>query len=238
MTLLTEVSLEQRLVQLRGYTEGLEGEALLRKIMTHALTGRLAAVSSFGAESAVLLDILAQVDRAAPVIFLDTGKLFAETLAYRDALIARLGLSNVCTVQPCGEDLQRSDPNGDLWRSDPDSCCFLRKSEPLDAALAPFDAWITGRKRFQAKSRAALSTIEGDPVTGKIKINPLATWGAEDIERYLTERDLPRHPLVAAHYLSIGCRPCTRPVGPGEDQRAGRWSWLEKKECGIHRSGL
>jgi phosphoadenosine phosphosulfate reductase len=219
----------------RAY-EGLDGLALLRAVMSEGpLAGRTALVSSFGAESVVLLDMVATIDPATPVIFLDTGKLFPETHAFREEVTDLLGLRDVRLARPAAGDLARHDQAGDLHASNPDACCNIRKTEPLAAALEGFAGWITGRKRFQGGLREALSTVEGDPSTGRIKINPLARWNAEDVERYRLLRDLPAHPLVAKGYRSIGCAPCTRPVKEGEDPRAGRWWGLDKTECGIHR---
>ena len=229
---------ETTVTHLQAALGDLDGLKLLRAIIPNQLVGRIALVSSFGAESAALLDLVARVDPATPVIFLDTEKLFPETLAYRDALIDRLGLTDVRSVTPDPQDLQRFDPEGSLWSLEPDLCCHIRKTEPLALALEGFDSWITGRKRFHGGLRGSLSTIELDGATGKIKINPLAPWSADDIRQYLAERDLPTHPLVGRGYLSIGCIPCTRPVKPGESARAGRWAWLDKTECGIHGEGI
>lgn len=219
----------------RQVWRGLEGLALLREALTGPLAGRIAMVSSFGAESAVLLDMVASIDRHTPVVFLETGKLFPETLAYRDELVAWLRLGDVRSVRPAEADLIRYDPDGTLWQREPDMCCHFRKTEPLDAALAGFVGWITGRKRFQGGVRTALRPVEADPITGQIKLNPLAGWTPEDIRHYRRLRQLPLHPLIAQGYPSIGCAPCTRPVRDGEDQRAGRWWQLDKSECGIHR---
>jgi phosphoadenosine phosphosulfate reductase len=216
---------------------GLDGRDLLRALLGGRLAGRVAMVSSFGAESAVLLDMISQIDPATPVIFLDTRKLFPETLAYRDALRDRLRLTDVRTVRPDPRDLDRLDPDGALWSRDPDLCCHIRKTEPLDRALRGFDAWITGRKRFHGDGRKNLPTVEFESPTGRLKINPVVSWTLADIRRHMAERDLPAHPLLGEGYASIGCVPCTRPVGPGEDVRGGRWSWLEKSECGIHGMG-
>jgi len=212
----------------------LEGSALLRVLLVEELRGRVALVSSFGAESAVLLAMVAEIDPATPVIFLDTGKLFGETLSYRDRLIKKLGLSNVQTVRPDQARELREDKAGVLWRDNPDACCALRKVEPLERALKPYIGWITGRKRFQSSSRAALPTIETED--GRLKINPLANWSAKDLEAEFKRRDLPRHPLVADGFLSIGCMPCTQRVTAGADARSGRWAGLDKTECGIHLS--
>jgi phosphoadenosine phosphosulfate reductase len=193
---------------------------------------RIALVSSFGAESAVLLHLLADVDRNAPVIFLDTGRLFAETLQYRTLLTEQLGLTDVRTVAPEPERVTAKDPHRALWMTNPDLCCFIRKTEPLQRALRGFDAWFTGRKRFQNSIRAELPLFEADD--GRIKVNPLASWTQADLKAYAARHDLPEHPLVAKGYPSIGCVPCTTRVLPGEDQRAGRWRGLDKTECGIH----
>ena len=207
--------------------------ALLRT-MRDVFPGRIAAVSSFGAESAVVLHMLAGIDPAVPVIFLDTGKLFPETLAYRDTLVARLGLLDVRSARPDPARLAVTDPNGALWQHDPDRCCRDRKVEPLETALSGFAAWITGRKRYQGASRRTLDMVEAGP-DAKIKLNPLARWSAAEVEHYLARHDLPLHPLRARGYRSIGCTTCTRPVLPGEESRAGRWSGTGKTECGIHR---
>lgn len=213
----------------------LDGLALLRAALTGPFAGQIAMVSSFGAESAVLLDMIASVDRRTPVIFLETGKLFPETLAYKDELVAWLGLEDVRSIRPDPAALAKSDPVGDLWSREPDLCCHIRKTEPLDEALSGFAGWITGRKRFQGGLRTALPAIETDPATGQLKLNPLVNWSLDDIRHYRRLRQLPLHPLLARGYPSIGCMPCTRPVKEGEDVRAGRWWQLDKTECGIHR---
>jgi phosphoadenosine phosphosulfate reductase len=227
--------LEERetLEQLRQMEQdGADGRAILAHAITGPLRGRSAAVSSFGAESAVLLSIIAEIDPSVPVVFLETGKHFPETLAYREELAAHLGLTDVRDVVPREQALRDQDPTGELWYYDPDACCRLRKVGPLERALAPFGAWISGRKRFQAQTRAALPFVEQDGA--RLKLNPLADWDAGRIEQELTRRALPRHPLVARGYPSIGCSVCTRSVAPGEDSRAGRWSGSMKVECGIH----
>jgi phosphoadenosine phosphosulfate reductase len=194
--------------------------------------GRNALVSSFGADSAVLLHLVADVDPSIPVIFLDTGRLFAETIEYRTRLSERLGLTDVRTVTPDADRLAENDPHRALWMTNPDLCCQIRKTEPLNRALAGIDAWFTGRKRFQNAQRAALRLFEADGT--RIKVNPLASWSIVDLKAYAERHDLPEHPLVAKGYPSIGCVPCTSRVAVGEDQRAGRWRGLSKTECGIH----
>jgi phosphoadenosine phosphosulfate reductase len=192
----------------------------------------LALVSSFGAESAALLKVMAEVDPSIPVIFLDTGWLFEETLAYRDTLIATLGLRDVRSIKPLEESLAREDPGRELWFSDPDACCRIRKVEPLKRALAPFSAWINGRKRFQGGLRTAIPVVEQDGT--RLKFNPFANVAREEIEAIYARAKLPRHPLQAAGFLSVGCMPCTSRTSPDEDARAGRWRGRAKTECGIH----
>jgi phosphoadenosine phosphosulfate reductase len=193
---------------------------------------RLALVSSFGIESAALLKVMADVDPAIPVIFLDTGWLFEETLAYRDTLIVKLGLRDVRSIKPLEETLRREDGNRELWFSDPDACCRIRKVEPLKRALAPFDAWINGRKRFQGGMRTAIPVVEADGA--RLKFNPFANSTRGEIEAIYAQAGLPPHPLAASGYLSVGCMPCTSRTQPDEDVRAGRWRGRAKTECGIH----
>ena len=194
--------------------------------------GRIALVSSFGADSAVLLHMVSTIDKATPVIFVDTEQLFPETLAYRDMLVERLGLTNLQSFVPDAAELAAQDPENFLWASDPDRCCDLRKVAPLARSLTGYEAWITGRKQFQANTRASLPFFEAEGE--RVKLNPLAGWSATKVLAYLDAHDLPRHSLVAKGYPSIGCIPCTSAVRPGEDARAGRWRGRGKVECGIH----
>ena len=193
---------------------------------------QLALVSSFGTESAALLKVMADVDPAIPVVFLDTGWLFEETLAYRDTLIATLGLTDVRSIKPLEETLSREDADRELWFSDPDACCRIRKVEPLARALKPFSAWINGRKRFQGGTRAEIPVVEDDGT--KLKFNPFANVEREEIEAIYQLAKLPPHPLVASGYLSVGCMPCSSRTSADEDARAGRWRGRAKTECGIH----
>ncbi|HEV2156879.1 phosphoadenylyl-sulfate reductase [Bradyrhizobium sp.] len=193
---------------------------------------KLALLSSFGTESATLLKVVADVDPAIPVIFLDTGWLFEETLAYRDTLVAMLGLKDVRSVKPPEETLLQKDPDRDLWFSDPDACCRIRKVEPLARALKPFDAWLNGRKRFQGNARTDIPVVEDDGV--RLKFNPFANVSREELEAIFVRAKLPRHPLAASGFRSVGCMPCTSRTAEGEDERAGRWRGRAKTECGIH----
>ena len=196
--------------------------------------GEIAMVSSFGAESVALLHLVAMIDRKTPVLFIDTRLLFAETLAYQQDVAERLHLSDVRVIRTDEALLRDRDPNDDLRLASTDACCALRKTIPLERALAGFDGWITGRKRFQSSTRATLEFFELEEETGRIKVNPLAHWAPEDVRAYMVENRLPKHPLVARGYPSIGCAPCTSPVAEGEDPRSGRWRGEEKIECGIH----
>ena len=207
--------------------------AVMLTAVLDELYSRIAIVSSFGAESAVLLHLVAQVDPATPVLFTDTAHMFADTLAYRDTLTARLGLTDVRTIRPDPLRLATRDGANERWGYDPDGCCEIRKVEPLARALTGFEAWISGRKGFQANTRAALPRFEAD--AGRLKINPLADWTKAELDAYFAAHDLSRHPLEAKGYRSIGCAPCTSPVAPGEDLRAGRWRGSNKVECGIHQ---
>ena len=202
------------------------------RVAAAAFPGRLAVVSSFGAEAAVLLHMVAEIDPDLPVIFLETHRHFFQTNQYRRELTAHLGLTDVRRVEPDPVAAAAADPDGDLWRRDPDACCALRKVRPLAAALGPFDAWVTGRKRFQGASRAALPQVETDGE--RVKVNPLADWDKTAIDAYFAAHDLPRHPLVAMGFPSIGCHPCTAAIAGGADQRGGRWAGRDKTECGIH----
>ena len=219
-------------VRLNNMFRGTDTHEMLRTVLGEKMLGDVALVSSFGAESAALLHLVASVDPSVPVFFLDTGKHFPETLAYRDALAARLGLTDLRILHPDPEVLARKDSTELRWSYDPDGCCDIRKVAPLAKGLEGFDASITGRKAFQASTRNALPRFELDG--DRLKFNPLATWTKDDIEAYFELHDLPRHPLEAQGYLSIGCSPCTSMVKPGEDPRAGRWRGWEKTECGIH----
>lgn len=219
-------------LRLNNMFRGTDTDEMLATLFTDALLGDAAIVSSFGAESAVLLHLIGSLRPDIPVLFLDTGKHFPETLAYRDALIARIGLSDVRSIVPDRDLLAARDEQGLRWSYDPDGCCDMRKVQPLAAALAPFDAQFTGRKAFQSATRAALPRFEVE--AGRLKVNPLADWDRARIDAYMAEHALPAHPLVAAGYPSIGCAPCTSMVKPGEDPRAGRWRGWDKTECGLH----
>ena len=190
--------------------------------------GRVALSLSFGGPGVALAHMLSAIDRAVPVLFIDTGMLFPETLAFKDAFAARYGL-NVVTLRP------DFDP-GPLYTTDPDSCCGIRKVEPMQRVLPAYDAWVSALRRDQSSARSETEVVEhhaaGDhPV---IKVHPLAHWSRSDIWRYLRENEVPHHPLLDQGYSSLGCWPCTRRSADPADERAGRWAGTRKTECGLH----
>ena len=226
--------------ELNARFAGMPTAEILRAVLAE-MQGRIALVSSFGTESAVLLHLVAAIDPDVPLIFTNTQKMFGETLAYRDELSERLGFTDLRVYRPDPRLLAAKDKTGLRWSYDPDGCCELRKVEPLTRALHDFDVWISGRKGFQSGTRTALPLFELDlaDVAGsgpKLKINPLSGWSKDALNTYFDAHELPHHPLEAEGYLSIGCSPCTSKVQPGEDPRAGRWRGWDKMECGIHQS--
>lgn len=219
-------------IRLNHMFRGRDTGEMLEILLKENMLGDVAIVSSFGAESAVLLHLIASIDPSVPVLFLDTGKHFPETISYKEELRQQLGLTDLRDLKPDTELLAQKDANGLRWSYDPDGCCEIRKILPLKQALAGFDAQFTGRKAFQSSTRKALPRFEVEE--GRLKVNPLADWSKERIDNYIVEHDLPTHPLVAQGYPSIGCSPCTTKVAPGEDPRSGRWKGWDKTECGIH----
>lgn len=213
-----------------------EAQTAIRIAHTEPKLGQIALVSSFGAEAAVLLHLVAQTEPDMPVLFLETGKHFAETLTYQRQLARDLGLRDLRLIRPDPEALSMQDPYGALHSFDAKACCALRKVAPLQSALQGFDGWITGRKRYQGGSRKTLAVFEGDEATGKLKINPLAYWSFEEMRAYAQSHALPPHPLLEQGYLSIGCAPCTQRAQSKDDPRSGRWSGQDQSECGIHIS--
>lgn len=211
---------------------GVEAPEMLRTLFAEGTLGHVAVVSSFGTESAVLLHLVATADPRVPVIFVDTMKMFPETLEYRETLIKTLGIVNSSVITPLPDVIAAKDANGLRWSFDPDGCCEIRKVEPMARAKQGLDCWISGRKAFQSQTRQNLPRFEIDK--GLLKLNPLGDWTKDDLEAYFAAHNLPRHPLEAQGYPSIGCEPCTSKVLPGEDPRAGRWRGWDKVECGIH----
>jgi len=229
---LPDERLAERAARLNTRFAAAPAEEIVEFALCETFGGRAAVATSFGAESVVLLDLAARADRHAAILFLDTGNHFAATLDYMRTVIEHLRLTNVRIVTPDSREVADEDPANDLHRRDPDACCDLRKIRPLKRALADYDAWLSGRKRRQSRTRARLPIFEANDT--HIIVSPLAGWPPEAVGEYIARCTLPVHPLVAKGYRSIGCRPCTTPVEPGEDPRAGRWRAADKTECGIH----
>lgn len=232
---IANITVNERVEMLNGFYRHHAAIPVLRQALNDPIVGNTALVSSFGAESVVLLHMVSIIKPETPVIFIDTEMLFPETLDYQLEVSEKLGLTDVRIIKANETTIKERDPFGRLHLADPNACCSLRKLEPLENALSGFDAWITGRKRFQAGTREALDLFENEE-NKRIKINPLAHWRKPDLQDYIINNDLPRHPLVAKGFPSIGCAPCTSAVKDGEDERAGRWRGTEKVECGIHFS--
>lgn len=218
-----------------GRLNGLEGAALISEAL-ETFGDRVALVSSFGAESAVLLHMASIINSEIPVIFIDTGKLFAHTYEYKRELITFLGLSNVRTMNPDLVEVDDEDPMSRLWRENTNHCCNLRKVRPLERALDGYTIWISGRKKFQTNDRAHAQNAEIQDE--RIVLSPLLHWSPSDLGMYLDTHSLPRHPLENLGYSSIGCFTCTVDVEGGGDPRSGRWPGQTKNECGIHRASL
>ncbi len=239
LTSSNETSSEALAARLRGEYGHLDGKALLEALIHSELGGKIMMTSSFGAEAVVLLDLVASVDPTIPVIFLDTRRLFGETLRYQRDITERLGLEDVRIIKPDSGDLENIDPDDMLFTTDTDKCCEIRKVLPLQKSLKTleeqgFKGWITGRKRFQNAHRESLDAIESSD--NFVKINPLLHWTDSDIKSAFLEKNLPPHPLVADGFKSIGCMPCTTRTEEGANARSGRWAGQEKTECGIHLS--
>lgn len=223
---------KDRLARLNAELRNASAQEILRAAISREWPGGLTYVSSFGAESVVMLSLIAEVDASLPIVFIDTGMHFPQTLDYKDEVIERLGLTGVRDITPSETERKVLDPKNMLWKTDADACCALRKVRPLEPALEGFGAWITGRKRFHGGARMSLPVFEY--ADGRYKVNPLANWSQADVDAYLEAKDLPRHPLVAQGYPSIGCWPCTQPAADPNDPRSGRWVGQEKSECGLH----
>jgi phosphoadenosine phosphosulfate reductase len=221
-----------QLAALQEKAAGRDAHGILELALTGEFQGRTAVVSSFGAESAVLLHLVAAINPVTPILFLNTGKLFGETLRYRDRLQDMLGLGDVRSLSPSLKTRHEQDPEGSLWSRETEACCGFRKVVPLATALKPFAAQITGRKRFQTRERGQMQPVEW--FDGRFRFNPLWEWAQGELQAYAAAHKLPAHPLVEDGYPSIGCMPCTRRVAVGEGYRAGRWAGLDKDECGIH----
>jgi phosphoadenosine phosphosulfate reductase len=214
---------------------------LIENVIKEFGAEKVALFSSFGSYSALLLDVVAKINPNIAVLFLDTQKHFVETTQYVNNLEKNLNLKNLIRLTPDETIVANADKLGDLWSFNVDRCCWIRKVEPLDRHMkeAGYEAVITGRRSYQTAEREAMKTIELDDQE-VFRINPFAFWSKDDVKREFAARGLQQHPLVAAGYPSIGCKPCTFPVQEGQDERAGRWAHLkkddgeQKTECGIH----
>lgn len=225
----TAIALEERARALNEVFAGLTAQQMLGRLLRGNAAGRVAVVSSFGAEAACLLKLVAEKDPATPVVFLDTRKHFSETLRYVDDLMDQLGMTTLVRARPAPARLEVEDPDGLLHRRDSDRCCYLRKTMPMIGVLKNYDCVLTGRKRFQTGMRAEMAIVEVQE--SWLRVNPLADWSRDQVLQFLADHDLLDHPLVSQGYASVGCEPCTV---PSEDPRAGRWAGSDKTECGIH----
>ena len=205
--------------------QNLPAKDLLAWAASQHAPDRLGLACSFQKEEAVLIDLLLEVEPQARIFTLDTGVLFPETYANWQAVEQRYGI----IVEPF-----RGEWVEGLWATEPDRCCALRKVEPLQRAIAGYDAWVTGLRRDEAPSRARKPLVEYDAKRGKVKVNPIAAWTQRDVDNYVDYHGVLVNPLLSDGYASIGCAPCTRRVGAGDDARAGRWAGRAKTECGLH----
>lgn len=190
---------------------------------------------SFGAEDVVLVDLLQKVSPSTDIFYLDTDFHFKETYETKDRLESKYGIQFVRVSPKLTQEEQSAQHGAELWKSDPNQCCNIRKVEPLTRILSQYDAWITGIRRDQAPTRANAKKVEYDHKFGLVKFNPIAAWTSDDVWTYIRENQVLYNPLHDQNFPSIGCEHCTRPVNPGEDPRAGRWSDSEKTECGLHQ---
>jgi phosphoadenosine phosphosulfate reductase len=210
----------------------LQAEELLRWAYEE-LGDRVCLTCSWQRQSSVLVHMVSELGLDIPVIELDTQLFFRETYETRDRLVERYGLTLIRPdVISVAEQHRREGPN--LWERNPDRCCHIRKVEPLERALQPYDAWITGIRREQSPSRANAQKVEWSERYGVWKIQPLVDWDEKRVQAYIAVNEIPYNPLHDVGYRSIGCIPCTRPTAPGEEERAGRWAGSDKLECGIH----
>jgi len=223
------IALADKARELNAAFAGLTAQQILSRLLHGGVAGRVAVISSFGAEAACLLSLIASKEPSTPVVFLDTRKHFAETLVYVDDLMDRLGLTTLVRARPSLAGLEVDDPDGELYARDSDRCCYMRKTLPMIGVLRNYDCVLTGRKRFQTPDRSYMDTVEVQD--SWLRVNPLADWTREQVLDYLECHGILEHPLVSRGYASVGCEPCTE---PSDDFRAGRWAGTDKTECGIH----
>ena len=209
-----------------------EPRSILEHSILNLFKNKIAYVCSFGSESAIILHLISKISKDIPIIILNTHFLFKETIEYKNELLKLLGLRNYREVFPDDKLLKKLDSNNDLWKTEADKCCNLRKVLPLEKSLTNFEAWISGRKSYHLGERQNLKAFE--IINNKIVVNPLFKSSRDFVENYFSLNELPKHPLVAEGYLSIGCKHCTIKTKNIRDLREGRWSDKTKTECGIH----
>ncbi len=218
--------------------ETLHPVKILEWVNEHFSVGEISMATGFGAEGAVLVDMIASVNKNIPVFYLDTDVLFPETYALRDRLEEKYGINLIRYATPISLK-QQEDLHGEhLWEQNPDLCCNIRKVEPLRETLKNYSGWITAIRREQSPARANADVIEWDRKFNLLKINPLVMWTKQEVWKYIIDHGVPYNSLYDAGYSSIGCTHCTTPVASGEDERAGRWRGFRKKECGLHVADL
>jgi len=222
-----------RVERLNTSFESASAYFLLEHVLTFEFPNKIALVSSFGTEAAILLHMISRIRPQLDVVFIDTLKLFTLTHKYREQLTGLFGLQNVKVFTPDQSLIAQHDPTGDLWSKDTEKCCDVRKVTTNNLALKPYDSWITGRKRSHGGSRLHMKKFE--LVEGVIKINPLANWKTSNINHYFEKHNIPRHPLYERGFLSVGCHHCSAPASDPNDPRSGRWQGQDKTECGIHK---
>ena len=211
-----------------------EANEILYESINKFFFKKIVYVCSFGAESAVILHLISNISKDFPVIFLNTGKLFDETLNYRNDLIKLFNLTNIIEIYPEKFDLTKHDANEVLWKADHNKCCEIRKVNPLKKALKPYTTWISGRKGYHSNERREKKVLE--IVNSKFVLSPLINWSQNKITEYFESFNIPKHPLYKKGYLSIGCRNCTVTSSDSNNVRSGRWSNTKKTECGIHKN--
>ena len=211
-----------------------EANEILYESINKFFLKKIVYVCSFGAESAVILHLISNISKDFPIIFLNTGKLFDETLNYRNDLIKLFNLTNIIEIYPEKFDLTKHDANEVLWKADHNKCCEIRKVNPLKKALKPYTTWISGRKGYHSNERREKKVLE--IVNSKFVLSPLINWSQNKITEYFESFNIPKHPLYKKGYLSIGCRNCTVTSSDSNNVRSGRWSNTKKTECGIHKN--
>ncbi|MBW7956709.1 MAG: phosphoadenylyl-sulfate reductase [Deltaproteobacteria bacterium] len=226
---------EEELKKVSDSLEGKSPEEAIRWAVENFSTSELSLACSFGAEDVALVDMLVKIKPDARIFYLDTDLLFKESLDVKDRLIAKYGIKPERYGAKSTLEEMAAEHGPELWKKQPDKCCDIRKMIPLAEALSGLKCWITGIRRDQAPTRANAPVVSWDAKFGLAKVNPLVRWTSEDVWKYIKANGVPYNVLHDQNYPSIGCEPCTKPVAPGEDPRAGRWAGFQKTECGLHK---